>query len=187
MYSGFKPFATKTFFFPLLFFAIIILFLGLRHPPPLNDITKIGIKRQLVGVVVLIILLTTFVPVPIVEIMPDHSFDINVHGSNNTTAYAGDIVFFNMTVNNTGNTNIDMQMSVVQVPSGWQAVVYLSNRSAENSTNILHTAIEYNGSRNITLRIVVSGEAPPSSKVFMLESASQDRLERDYFTVNVIG
>ncbi len=47
------------------FFAILVLFLGLRHPPPLNDQTPLGTGRYLVGALVLAILVTGFVVVPI--------------------------------------------------------------------------------------------------------------------------
>ena len=47
------------------FFAILILFLGLRHPPPLNDQTPLGTPRYAVGALVLAILITGFVVVPI--------------------------------------------------------------------------------------------------------------------------
>jgi membrane-associated protease RseP (regulator of RpoE activity) len=51
------------------FFAFIIVFLiGLTHPPPLNDYTNLDNKRKLLFVVVLIILIICFVPVPIYSI-----------------------------------------------------------------------------------------------------------------------
>ncbi len=48
-----------------LIFAILILFLGVRHPPPLNDITKLDAKRIAVGLVAVGILVSGFVLVPI--------------------------------------------------------------------------------------------------------------------------
>jgi len=46
-------------------FAILVLFLGLRHPPPLNDLSPLGTPRYAVGAVVLAILITGFVVVPL--------------------------------------------------------------------------------------------------------------------------
>lgn len=47
------------------FFAILILFLGVRHPPPLNDVSPIGLKRSAVGVFAIAVLLTGFVVTPL--------------------------------------------------------------------------------------------------------------------------
>jgi len=49
-----------------LFFAIIIIFMmGARHPPPLNDHTKLDTKRKLLFLAALIILILCFIPYPI--------------------------------------------------------------------------------------------------------------------------
>ena len=51
-------------------FAIIIVFMmGMMHPPPLNDYTKLDAKRRALFVVALIILIICFIPNPI-SIMP---------------------------------------------------------------------------------------------------------------------
>jgi hypothetical protein len=46
-------------------FAFLILILGPRHPPPLNDITPLTWKRQLLGAAAVVILVTGFVVIPI--------------------------------------------------------------------------------------------------------------------------
>ncbi|HEX9341088.1 MAG TPA: site-2 protease family protein [Thermoplasmata archaeon] len=51
-----------------IFFAFLILMLGARHPPPLNDITRLDAARKLVGIGAVAILFLTFVPVPFVAI-----------------------------------------------------------------------------------------------------------------------
>ena len=48
-----------------IFFALLVVFLGLRHPPPLNDITKLDNKRWALAVAGFLLLAVTFVPVPI--------------------------------------------------------------------------------------------------------------------------
>ena len=47
-----------------LLWALLILLSGPRHPRPLNDITGVGRKRKIVGILALILLLTIFTPVP---------------------------------------------------------------------------------------------------------------------------
>lgn len=48
-----------------IFFAILIMFLGLRHPPPLNDLSPLGRGRAVVGGLVVAILISGFVIVPL--------------------------------------------------------------------------------------------------------------------------
>jgi membrane-associated protease RseP (regulator of RpoE activity) len=55
-------------------FAILVLVLGVRHPPPLNDITPLDTKRYVVGALAVAILLSGFVIVPIAE--PAGSFGV---------------------------------------------------------------------------------------------------------------
>jgi membrane-associated protease RseP (regulator of RpoE activity) len=58
-------FGLGLFYTGWLFFAILVLLLGLRHPPPLNDITPLGAPRLAVGGLVLAILISGFVIVPL--------------------------------------------------------------------------------------------------------------------------
>ena len=71
--SRFVSYAIVAFLFILgflvylgwLIFAFLILLLGARHPPPLNDASPLGLKRTLVGVAVAAILVTGFALVPV--------------------------------------------------------------------------------------------------------------------------
>jgi len=44
------------------------LFFGPRHPPPLNDISRVGPGRTLLGILLVIIWVLTFVPVPLIPV-----------------------------------------------------------------------------------------------------------------------
>jgi peptidase M50-like protein len=55
-------------------FAILILFLGMRHPPPLNDISPLDVRRVGVGVLAAAILVTGFVVVPIAA--PTYAYSV---------------------------------------------------------------------------------------------------------------
>jgi membrane-associated protease RseP (regulator of RpoE activity) len=46
--------------------AVLILFLGVQHPPPLNDRTSLGLKRKVLAGVVLLVFVLTFIPRPII-------------------------------------------------------------------------------------------------------------------------
>ncbi len=47
-------------------FAFLILIIGVRHPPPLNDLSRLDAGRTLIGVGAVVILLTTFVVQPFI-------------------------------------------------------------------------------------------------------------------------
>ena len=47
-----------------LIFALFIFFIGLRHPPPLNDLGTLGARRTAVGILAVVDLVATFVPNP---------------------------------------------------------------------------------------------------------------------------
>lgn len=48
----------------LMFAIIILLFIGTQHQPPLNEITRLDSKRKFLGLVILIIFILSFAPIP---------------------------------------------------------------------------------------------------------------------------
>jgi membrane-associated protease RseP (regulator of RpoE activity) len=48
----------------LMFAIIILLFIGTQHQPPLNEITRLDTRRKLLGLVILIIFILSFAPIP---------------------------------------------------------------------------------------------------------------------------
>lgn len=48
--------------------AILLVFLGLQHPPPLNDKSKLDARRTAVAALMLVLLITTFVPYPFIDV-----------------------------------------------------------------------------------------------------------------------
>lgn len=57
-----------------LLFAILIVLLGMRHPPPLNDITPLDRKRMVVGALAVAVLISGFVLIPIAS--PSGNFTV---------------------------------------------------------------------------------------------------------------
>lgn len=55
-------------------FAVIIIVLGLRHPPPLNDVTRLKPSRKALGWFAIAVLVLTFVPAPFLEVPSVASF-----------------------------------------------------------------------------------------------------------------
>jgi membrane-associated protease RseP (regulator of RpoE activity) len=48
--------------------AVLGLFLGPRHPPPLNDASRVGRGRVVLGILLMLVFIATFVPVPLVVV-----------------------------------------------------------------------------------------------------------------------
>jgi membrane-associated protease RseP (regulator of RpoE activity) len=48
----------------LIFAILILLFIGTQHQPPLNEITPLDTKRKLLGLLILIIFILSFAPIP---------------------------------------------------------------------------------------------------------------------------
>ncbi len=55
------------YYFSWILFAVIVIILGLTHPPPLNDISRPGKKEIMVGIVAVALVAISFSPVPIAE------------------------------------------------------------------------------------------------------------------------
>ena len=62
----FMMLALSIWFPTWIFFAIIIILVGIRHPPPLNDVTPLDLRGKLLSLVAILIFLLSFVPIPIV-------------------------------------------------------------------------------------------------------------------------
>src|SRR2546426_4527838 len=68
-----------TFSYPGWFlFGFLIFVLGIRHPPPLNDITRLDVTRKLVGIGAVAILVLTFVPQPFAPIVSQRTLSFEV-------------------------------------------------------------------------------------------------------------
>src|SRR2546421_3028869 len=88
-------------------FGFLIFMLGVRHPPPLNDLTRLDPGRKLVGVVAVLILIVTFVPQPFASVGTGRSLVFEgVSGSPlsevNATVVLGTSVTLMFAINNTG-------------------------------------------------------------------------------------
>jgi len=99
-------FTMSYFYIGWIFFAFLILMLGARHPPPLNDLTRLDPLRKLVGIGAVAILLLTFVPVPFVMVSEGRNLAFEaLDGSplaENRTVALGATISISFTLNNTG-------------------------------------------------------------------------------------
>jgi len=94
-------------------FALIVLFMGARHPPPLNDITPLDGRRIMIGVICVAILFLSVHPQPLVAFeMEDRTFEIDVDVEDQAVTVApGSSVTYSVTVANGGHYNEDLELS----------------------------------------------------------------------------
>ncbi len=116
-------------YFGFVFLIIIIILLGggLKHPPPLNDVTKLDRRRVMVGVVSLIIFVVSFHPAPIQFAgLEEYGFDLSSE-LNETAVSAGGFAEFNVTVTNTGSVEnqafMDADMNETKIEEGWNVTL----------------------------------------------------------------
>lgn len=141
------------FYYGWLIFALLILFLGARHPPPLNDISPLDLKRKGLGVLTFAVLIIAFVPIPMTAISADHSFEIVNLGDSHADVFQGGFHVFNVTVNNTGNTLNEIEMKDASSLVEWSVRFKLSSQSdSQYAENLL---LRLNSSESATLSVYV--------------------------------
>jgi hypothetical protein len=174
-----------------LIFAMLILFLGLRHPAPLNDVSKLSNRTKVLGAVTMALLLITFSPIPLVEIAPDHSFDVELPGGNEMVMLAGTSVYITMLVNNTGNTNSTMELNAMQVPHSWSVSLFLQGDEEENATDLLDVLVPYEEGIVVLFKVSVPLEEDAGEWSLLVEMKSFNsngsiyQSEKYLFTVTV--
>ena len=72
-------FGMGLFYLGWILFALLVLLIGLRHPPPLNDVTPLDRRRMALGIGVAAILITGFVIVPLA--LPPGSISLSGGGA----------------------------------------------------------------------------------------------------------
>ena len=106
-----------------LLFAIIIVILGLSHPPPLNDISRPGRKEIMVGIIAIALVAISFSPVPFVEHVSPNLVTSEITGGNYFSIY-GNPAFENdtmlLTVDNLNNYTIPLSVTI-RTPTGLAA------------------------------------------------------------------
>jgi hypothetical protein len=84
-------------YYTWILFAVLVLFLGLRHPPPLNDLSPLDAKRYLLGAFVAVVLVSGFALVPLAEPAGTlHLTDAGVSGTSSVPP--GDQVAANLSI-----------------------------------------------------------------------------------------
>lgn len=175
-----------------LLFAIIVLFLGVRHPQPLNDITKLDMKRKVLGVAAIVMLIVCFSPIPMIEVPANYDYQIDVQGGTTINATAGSTLIILMDVRNVGNTNYTMSMMVLDVPTEWGRGIYRVNDTSNLTTERVSFLLPYQGSEMVALKLIIPATAVTGEVFVLLDSSSKSSngssiVSQDLrFTINVV-
>jgi Zn-dependent protease len=157
-----------------LIFGLLVFLLGMKHPQPLNDISRIDVKRKVLGCAAIGLLLITFVPIPIATVLPDYSYDVDLLGTNDVTVAAGSSVTFSMLIKNTGNTNYTIEMQVMDVPMSWNGGIYMQDTGPANSTDHLKFDLAYKTSTKVDMTLEVAIDEGPGAHYIIVEIISMD-------------
>jgi membrane-associated protease RseP (regulator of RpoE activity) len=96
-----------------LLFAFLILLMGARHPPPLDDMSRLSRKQYATAGIALVIMVLTFHPLPI-EIVSIGEGGVEIHESPPELNLSSETpTVFQVTVKNTGSLEKDVQMRMV--------------------------------------------------------------------------
>jgi Zn-dependent protease len=174
------------FYFGWLLFALLILFLGARHPPPLNDISPLDLKRKSIGVLTFAVLIVAFVPIPLTAISADHSFEMTTPDDAHANVTQGGTHVFNVTVNNTGNTLNVIEMKDASLLVGWNIRFKLiaQDDSYFNETLLLRLNSSETATMSVLVVTPVSVQYGQSYNVTIKGSAKDSTVERT-LTFNV--
>ncbi len=128
-----------TEFWVWIFFAFIIMFLGMSHPPPLNDISPLGIKRKAIGAfcVVMLLLCIHYSPIAFMEIT-DHELEFECD-NNNQVVYFNSTAIYYVNITNLGEETGDIEFT------------YDTNSVNTNLTD-WNTSIQLRNSKNSLIR-----------------------------------
>lgn len=112
-------FSLGVFYPGWIIFGFLILVLGVRHPPPLNDLTRLSAGRKLVGIAAVAVLVLTFIPQPFVQVpaaTPSIAFedpsDGTILGNLTANVTAGNTTILAFAVNNTGIVRAEVSLLI---------------------------------------------------------------------------
>jgi len=110
-------------------FAMLIFFLGAKHPPPLNDLSKLDMKRMVVGAVGLLILFTSFTATPMRPLEYDLHVEVigGTEGYINGTGGNDSFVIYTLNITNPGEVDNTYNITNSTPAQGWNVTLSTNN------------------------------------------------------------
>ncbi|MDH4123129.1 MAG: site-2 protease family protein [Thermoplasmata archaeon] len=175
-----------------LLFALLVMLLGLEHAPPLNDITKIDVRKKFIGALLAVVLVVSFVPNPLYAVPADYSFEADIEGGNEANISFALSHDFKFNIISTANMNtrlmVDLQPSNVKADVGF-SVQFYDNASGE-IIPAPSEGIPLNVSANLIAYMTVYqtnqvSEDTEYSAAVLIKSLTRDNEEADIHAIPV--
>lgn len=174
------------FFFSWLILAFFVLLIGLKHPPPLNDISEIHVGRKSLGFAVLIVLILSFTLEPLVQIPVETDFEFRTWEDpellipiDDETGIAFDSAIlaanrsavYRFFINNTGNVKLQiaLHISAINLPEWDMSFTSVAGRDV--------------GADNVTISL----NAQESASVIVQIEAPFDTATGQEVTIDILG
>lgn len=152
----------------LIFAFFILFFVGLKHPPPLNDIGKLDNKRKAIGVFAVIMLFISFHPVPIETMTYDYDMSVTVDDPLQN-ASLNETLTYSIVVENTGDPEPDTyNISYSITNSSWN--VRMKSRDANLSDGENLTEWHYIQKNRTSVRL-----EPGENRTILIESKPTEK------------
>ncbi len=192
-------------FYPgwLIFAIFLLFFVGLKHPPPLNELGKLDLKRKGVGIMAMVLLLACFHPIPIGEETFRYDFTIELDGAADQSIPFNESAVYTLTITNTGKPNADTYNLSYSIQNrSWSGRLFVepmfNNETQWEQVEGNHTEFKLEPGDNRSVRLEISplpGAVERTDVFFTVESQAtgRERAKRlvaqlDHsFEVEVIG
>jgi len=158
-----------------IFLAILVIFFGAKHPPPLNDITKLDIKRKAAGLFAFVILAITFMPVPISLLIPDYSVEMSPAGEVNASIAPGEIMEFSFWVENAGNVKNNITVLAEDHPVDWVIEFRLDSSNNQAYASTIDRRFDISENTTFIMRVTCGPSAPGEQQLTVVARSNSSQ------------
>jgi hypothetical protein len=159
-----------------IFLAILVIFFGAKHPPPLNDITKLDVKRKAAGLFAFVILVITFMPVPISLLIPDYSVEMSPADGVSASIAPGETMEFSFWVENIGNVKNNITVLADDHPADWVISFRLNSSDDQAYASTIDRRFDISENATFVMRVTCGPSAPGEQQLTVVarSNSSQD-------------
>ena len=179
-----------------LILALLIMFMGIRHPPPLNDVSELDNRRKMLGVAAAVMLVLCFVPVPMSHVAVNHDFayleaDGTFIGPHFSHSIDKDVYnnwqnfSFPFKIENNGNMPLNLNFDITNecsTNSSYEFYTWLSynGNNTQNMSQTFGTTLELGQVQNLTLNMAFSPMTNATNATINIQESRNDWLDDNF-------